>query len=223
VTGVDETEETGKTTWAFMWFLLHTIVWIAGVRLLPGEAFIPYAEIGRIGTPWVSQFVLPLGIVLVLQLAALRKLGWWGNVFRETEKIPGIRIWIPPTIMLALTAYAATQIGGGIGGSYYMGLALTCLLVGATEEITFRGALLVALRRGGGSETTAFLVSSALFGLFHLPNLLIGGETVAVLRQVVVTAIFGGAFYALRRASGSLLPCIALHAVYDAMILASVA
>jgi membrane protease YdiL (CAAX protease family) len=89
------------------------------------------------------------------------------------------------------------------------------VLVGTTEEVTFRGILLVGGRDVFESERAAVLFSSALFGLFHLPNILIGAGTSETLRQVVSTAVIGTAIYALRRSTGTLVACIALHAVYD--------
>jgi membrane protease YdiL (CAAX protease family) len=220
--GNGEKDRSGWIWFPLAWFAIHTTVWIAGVRFLPGDDLVPYVRLGEVGTPWVRQFILPLILVLVLQAYAVRRLEWMREVLFETERRGGAAIWIAPGVILAMTVFAASRIGGGAPWHHYAGIAFTTLLVGTTEEVTFRGVLPVAIRRGGGGERKAFLVSSALFGFFHLPNLLIGGEGSMVLRQVLITAVLGTAFYALRRASGSLLPCIVLHAVYDAMLLSGV-
>jgi membrane protease YdiL (CAAX protease family) len=57
--------------------------------------------------------------------------------------------------------------------------------------------------------------ASVLFGLFHTPNIIIGAEVGDALVQTVMTAILGMAFYCVRRVSGSLIPCIVLHGLYD--------
>jgi CAAX protease family protein len=94
------------------------------------------------------------------------------------------------------------------------------------EEVAFRGVLWGLLRRGHGT-LIATIVSSALFGLWHvLPSLglatdnqAIGstvgkgtsGEALAVLATVLFTGLAGVVFCELRRRSGSLLASIGLH------------
>ena len=210
---------SGWARFVFAWFAVHTTVWIAGVRFFPGDDLVPYVRLGEVGTPWVRQFILPLLIVAGLQAYAVRRSGMVKAVLREEVRSAKRVSWLAPGAIVAMTVWAASQIEGGAPWQHYAGIACTTLLVGTTEEVTFRGMLPAVIRSRGGGERNAFLVSSALFGLFHLPNLLIGGEVSLVVRQVLLTAVLGTAFYALRRVSGSLIPCIILHAVYDAMFL----
>ncbi|HST64290.1 MAG TPA: CPBP family intramembrane glutamic endopeptidase [Mycobacteriales bacterium] len=94
------------------------------------------------------------------------------------------------------------------------------------EELAFRGVTWALLRRSG-SERSATLVSSALFGLWHVLPALGGGPanaTVAgalgegpvavaarVAGTVLVTGLAGVVFCRLRIASGSLLAPATLH------------
>jgi len=94
------------------------------------------------------------------------------------------------------------------------------------EEVAFRGVLWGLLRRGHGT-LIATVVSSALFGLWHvLPSLGLAtdnqavgttvgkgtsGEAVAVLATVLFTGLAGVVFCELRRRIGSLLASIGLH------------
>ena len=94
------------------------------------------------------------------------------------------------------------------------------------EEVAFRGVLWGLLRRGHGT-LTATIVSSALFGLWHvLPSLGLAtdnqavgstvgrgtsGEAISVLGTVLFTGLAGVVFCELRRRSGSLLASIGLH------------
>jgi membrane protease YdiL (CAAX protease family) len=105
------------------------------------------------------------------------------------------------------------------GSSYVVGLLVTTMLVGVTEEFSFRGLLLVGGRRVFRTERLAALVTAVLFGLFHLPNIILGAEVGPTLFQVVLTAVIGSGFYALRRVSGSIIPCMVLHGVYDFLLL----
>ncbi|MFD8950469.1 CPBP family intramembrane glutamic endopeptidase [Streptomyces xanthophaeus] len=94
------------------------------------------------------------------------------------------------------------------------------------EEIAFRGVLYGLVRRAGGA-VRATVVSSLLFGLWHvLPSLhlatakpavnsVVGdsglGTVLAVLGAVLFTAAAGVLFCELRRRSGSLLAPMGLH------------
>jgi membrane protease YdiL (CAAX protease family) len=94
------------------------------------------------------------------------------------------------------------------------------------EEVAFRGVLWGLIRRGRGT-LTATVVSSVLFGLWHvLPSLglaadnqAIGsavgqgtsGQAISVLGTVLFTGLSGVVFCELRRRSGSLLASVGLH------------
>jgi membrane protease YdiL (CAAX protease family) len=100
------------------------------------------------------------------------------------------------------------------------------------EEVAFRGVLWGLLQRGHGTWT-ATVVSSALFGLWHvLPSLglatsnqAIGGtvgtgtsgEVLSVLGTVLFTGLAGVVFCELRRRSGSLLAPAGLHWATNAL------
>lgn len=208
--------------WPFVigWFVVHTVVWISLVKLVPGDDFVEYDDLGLLGTPWVRQFVIALVVVAVLQVAAVQWLGWWGDVLRDGL---GARAWMwaPVAYIVVLTVVQLAREGlSDVPAHYWIGVSATTLLVGFTEELSFRGVLLVAARRLT-SERNAWLVSSALFGLFHLPNAVLGQSIGGSVFQVVMTALIGSAFYCLRRTSGSLVPCIVLHAVYDWVLIQS--
>lgn len=88
------------------------------------------------------------------------------------------------------------------------------VLVGFAEETTFRGLFLRGLREGGRPESQAALWTSLCFGLFHLPNVLMGTGIVG-LAQVVLAATSGAVLYAIRRQSGALWPAMLAHGTWD--------
>lgn len=107
------------------------------------------------------------------------------------------------------------------------------------EEVAFRGVLWGLLRRVSGTAT-ATVVSSVMFGLWHvLPSLGLASDNpavgsavgrgrseqvITVLATVLFTALAGVVFCELRRRSGSLLASAALHwAVNGLSVLASAA
>ena len=70
--------------------------------------------------------------------------------------------------------------------------------------------------RGAGlSEGAVIAVSSALFGLWRVPRILLGPSAVQVVQQVVFTMLAGVAFYCVRRVTGKLWPAMAAHAAWD--------
>ena len=100
------------------------------------------------------------------------------------------------------------------------------------EEVAFRGVLWGLLRRARGTAT-ATIVSSALFGLWHvLPSLHLSadnqaigstvgqgtsGQALSVLGTVLFTGLSGVVFCELRRRSGSLLASAGLHWATNAL------
>lgn len=86
---------------------------------------------------------------------------------------------------------------------------LLMLSVCAAEEIFFRGFLLRRLIRHG--ILPAVLISSGVFALFHLVNLL-GGRSPAYICMQVLCAFTVGVFYgAVAIRSESLIPCFVAH------------
>lgn len=201
-------------------FALHTAVWTGLNLVVAGGDRVGFDQLGLGTTPWVRQFHVALLTVLAIQILYVSRKGWWREVMVDTEKTP--RKWLVVFPVLVLLAGIGKFTNDGLTDAptaYWVGMTATMILVGTTEELTFRGILLVGGRKAFGGEAKAFLLSSALFGLFHLPNALMGQDLAKVLSQVVVTAVIGSAFYALRRTGGSLVPCIVLHAAYDWMLI----
>lgn len=201
-------------------FIVHAAVWVLLVRFGPGDDRVGFDLLGDGSTPWVRQFIVALMSVLVLQVLFMSREKSWKAVFRDRPRSDRKWFWIPGAVILLLGVGRFASDGlSDAPSSYWVGMTITVLLVGFTEEVTFRGILLVEARRRWESEGWALAISSVLFGLFHLPNWYLGQDLGTTIRQVVVTAIIGSGFYALRRASGSLIPCIALHAAYDWMLI----
>lgn len=90
---------------------------------------------------------------------------------------------------------------------------LYCIVaVSLVEEFVFRGFIFAKIKRISGSVKTAIILSSVLFGLFHL----FGGSII----QVIVTGVLG-AFFCLCREkikNCTLLSLILAHGIYDALI-----
>lgn len=206
---------------AITYFILHTTLWISMVYALPGSKRVSFEYLGDASTPWLLQFVLPLVVVLIFQVCFLTKLGWWSGVLSDDGRTSKQWLWLPVGSFVLLALGTSLYIGGwneaGLG--YLSGLGTTVLLVGITEELSFRGVLLARGREVFAKEWQAALFASCLFGLFHLPNALLGSPLQGEIVHVVQTAIVGYLFYALRRLSGSIFLPMLVHAVWDLVVL----
>ena len=115
------------------------------------------------------------GVEVALAVVVITWLRWWPPVLHERLCVRPW-LWALPFVMLAapiaLTDYAQSRASGW---GLVLGLALGCLLIGAGEELLFRGVALT-FTRARYREWIAALVATALFAAFHLP----GGVLVAV-------------------------------------------
>ena len=87
--------------------------------------------------------------------------------------------------------------------------ALDCLMIGAFEELAFRGVFLPVLlekRRGSKKQILWTVIgSSAVFGLIHLVNLLEGAGIGATVLQVGYSFLIGGMCAIVLMKTGNLL------------------
>lgn len=94
----------------------------------------------------------------------------------------------------------------------------TTLLVGVTEEWTYRGVMLAALSAWLGLRRGA-LLSLLLFGLLHVLNLAGGQSPLMVAVQVLMAALTGAVLLLAALATRSLLVPILVHGLYDFLVI----
>ena len=90
-----------------------------------------------------------------------------------------------------------------------------CVMAPLCEELLFRGFVFPALRPKLGLFTAAF-ISGAIFGGIHLTNY-IGEPSRLAIASVITLITLGTLFALLAWRTGSLLPCIALHAINNSV------
>ena len=91
---------------------------------------------------------------------------------------------------------------------------LTMMNIGFLEEVIFRGFLFKMMAKD--NVRTAIIVSSVTFGIGHIVNLLNGAELVPTLLQICYAVAIGYLFVTIFYKSGSLIPCIIAHGVFNA-------
>ena len=90
---------------------------------------------------------------------------------------------------------------------------MTMALVAYVEEIIFRGLLYRAIEKD--SVKQAIVISAITFGAGHIVNLLTGQGSLDTLFQMGYAIAIGFAFVMCFYKSGSLVPCIATHAIVN--------
>ena len=117
-----------------------------------------------------------------------------------------------PLIVVALSHFVVGPASGLSIGLFAADLFLT-LSIGMAEEIYFRGIICnVWLEKG---PYKAMVISSILFGISHLMNIAGGAGVLVTLLQICFAFIYGLVFALIFIRSGSLIPCILLHALHD--------
>lgn len=87
-------------------------------------------------------------------------------------------------------------------------MALTCVIAPIAEEVFFRGYFFTAVSNWKGWRVGA-VITGVVFGLIHV------GSAPAV--YLVPLGVFGLVLCVIYKRTGSLLPCIALHALNNAL------
>ena len=184
---------------------------VIAVQTLGG---VPFPEWGDNPQNLFFGPVLSLLIATVALVAVISGLGWWGPVLRDRERSRHRWALIAPLVfaVIAIAGLAGAE-WSAVDGAFFA-VALLLLLVGFTEEVTTRGVLLVALR-SRLAEVWVWLITTSAFALMHLSNVLLGQDVPATLSQVFSAFMFGNVLYILRRATGSLVPAMVLHALWD--------
>jgi membrane protease YdiL (CAAX protease family) len=160
---------------------------------------IDYARVGESEETLLRWYVAPLAGGLVVLLIVISFFGWWRPSLRETTRLPRSAA-VVPAIM------AAVAILNLVFGEFSRVTMTMWILVA-------RGQLFIALRSRFG-EVGVWFLSTSLFSLLHLPNFFFGIGSLAFL-QVVIQFGLGSVYYLAFRSTGSLVPAMLLHGLWD--------
>ena len=118
-------------------------------------------------------------------------------------------------IMAALIVGTATAVGVRLEGpaaalaSWRWFMVVLALVPGLWEELAFRGLILSNLQ-DRYRPWVAIAISSLLFGLFHISNLLLRGLDEVIMEMVMAAVVSLAWGYAVVK-TGSVIPAIASH------------
>ena len=196
--------------WAAIALLL--VAWlVAGLvgalvaRVVSGPADDDYAAPGSA----LAHEALPSLVSLVVVAVAIGWWRWWPQVLHD--RVPARAwAWVFPGALAVAGGFLGdwTRVAAA-GATLVLVLAVSVLLVAASEELLFRGFILEALRERY-PELAAALVTTLVFGLGHL---VYGGFGNVV--QGVVAMLSGFVYYVSRRLSRGIVVPVLLHAWWD--------
>lgn len=162
--------------------------------------------------------VFPANMLLsVIAVIVLLKTGTWDQVFLNRAKggMSSVRLYLPLAAVLVITAVASIATSGitvsSISNLVY--LVLLSLSVGFIEELIFRGVIIRAWLKNGVYAAVA--VSTALFGLAHLMQLMGGQSTYGTILQIVFSLVLGLALALVVVRTWSIWGVILFHALFD--------
>jgi uncharacterized protein len=205
---------------------IMTVVILACVNVI--DIRVPHASL--VVGPVCAAGLLTLARLAGLSWAELglgpgtwrRGLAWAGVIIGAVAVVYTVGAALP----LTRDAFRDSRYDFGWGEAFLTAFVLIPVGTVLLEEVAFRGVLWGLVRRVRGT-TAATIVSSTLFGLWHiLPSLGLSSDNeaigsavgrgksaqlVTVLATVAFTALAGVVFCELRRRSGSLLASASLH------------
>lgn len=196
---------------------LGYLVLVFAIQISTG---IPYATWGESAGNLFFGAGVSLIVATVLLTVTTSLLGWWRPaLFERSRSRHRWPIFVPILIAIAALMNLAGTDWGAYSGAFFAA-SVALLLVGFTEELVNRGLLLTALR-SRLSEGWVWFLTSALFALSHLVNILLGAPDAGTVTQVFAAFLGGTAFYILRRTTGSLIWAMVLHGLWDFSVFAT--
>ena len=207
-----------------MIFLLAALIYFIAPVLISSSAEMFGHGRQEKGAQEFSQVLWPETAMVATLLVAVVLIGWLQQTGLTTRmNVIPLFFAVPYVLFVLVIAAVPLLVADSQGQALtltapdwrFISLsALAALLVGAFEELLFRGVLLHGLRTKMAAVTAVF-VSAAIFGAFHFVNW-VGGQPIDVTVMQVLGAAGGGVFYgAMVLWTGSLWSSIVLHGVWD--------
>jgi membrane protease YdiL (CAAX protease family) len=150
------------------------------------------------------------GLFLAAALLVFR----WRDVGLAAPRAHTLRLlWLP---CLFIVGFFAGAVLIGMPPLPVVGLILVnAAMVGWSEEMAFRGVLFSALRTGM-NIWPAMILATVLFGSVHILNGFGTGQWTGAFIQAVAAAMSGLLFMAILIRTGSIIPAMVVHALWDA-------
>ncbi len=197
--------DKSRLGFAILWIVLYCVLMSAG------DSLSAMAGIEKAVT-------LPIGLltsaVLFCFLKKHRLMAEYGLCRAKTAP-SSMLYYLPAVLMLTANLWYGISVRIGVVKTVLYILSMFC--VGFLEEVIFRGLLYRAM--AADNPRSAVIVSSLTFGIGHIVNLFNGSgtEVFVTLLQVFYAAAAGFMFVMMYRKTDSLIGCIVIHGVFNAI------
>ena len=190
--------EKNELAAAIFWIVLYTVA--VGILRNLGD-----------DSPWTMLGVIVISALMFLFVKALGRTEYYG-LARWARNNRAMLFFLPLWIIASMNLWAGITPHYPLPGQIFAVVFMA--FVGFAEELIFRGFLFKALLKDGNAKT-AVIISSVTFGLGHILNLFTGHAFAEPLMQAVFAISFGFVVTMVFYKSGSLLPCILAHSLFD--------
>jgi membrane protease YdiL (CAAX protease family) len=208
----DGTKRTALALLVFVGWILITVV--------SGDFLGGSREAQPLNVPISRSVQLNLVAAVVFLLIVIAGFRWKDIGLESPPSFRSLRILWLPGLYLAL--FLGLAIFAGLPPLPVLAVIFAnTALAGSSEELATRGVLYAGLRKTL-PVWSSILISTALFGVVHVLNGFATGDFMASSIQAVTAFMTGIAFMAIRIRTGSLYPGIALHALWDFLLIAAV-
>ncbi len=197
--------DKSQISFAIVWIVAYCVLMSAGDSLS-----------AMAGTE--KSVTLAVGLILsAVLLVFLKKNDLFASygLCRSTASARAMLYYLPVLLMLTANLWYGVTVNYGVAETVLYILSMFC--VGFLEEVIFRGLLFNAMR--GDHLKAAVIVSSITFGIGHIINLVngSGAELLPNLLQVVYATSAGFMFVMIYLNTDSLIGCIAVHGLFNAI------
>jgi uncharacterized protein len=188
-------------------------VFLAVVVIQMLGAGLPYLKLSQLAIQLTIEGMLCGYVISLLVL-----LKWWREAgFKQAISRPKLLAYLPllflPIAVLVTNGFKPASASEMILFTFFT------LLVGFAEEGLLRGVVLRAMVPSG--ITRAVVLSSLLFGLGHLINILEGASPATTIVQITYSTLLGIGFAGARLYTGTIWPVIVVHTLIDFVDVAS--
>ena len=201
-----------RIRWGVLTYFLYSAVFYAIFVLND----IDYTRVGESERTLLLWYIAPLSGGAVLTIIMVTIYGWWRPSLVEKRRLSGWAMTLPIIMTVIAIVNMLTGDFTRVTPLMWLYLLVGSIMVGFNEEMITRGLLIVALRSRFG-QTGVWLLSTAMFAVFHLPNIFLGIGGGALI-QVMIAFGLGSIFYLARRSTGSLVAAMFLHGLWDLSI-----
>lgn len=187
------------------------LVLTTSIGLMPRDAPVSLKQATTTTLAWKNLAALAF---LLLAVRLLRGIGL-GLRWPDWRTL-GRLLWFP---LLHLAAMAALVGAAGQGmQAVAIHVMVNVIAIGIAEELAFRGVLWGAPRRAM-PFWPAFLAVSGIFGIAHMADVAGTGDMQGGIVQSVAAVLSGTGWLALRIRCRSLVPAMALHCLWNILVL----